>query len=167
MYNNPLAYFITYTTYGTWLHGDQRGSIIIKNSIARKLDKHTRLYSHEHQQLKNAPVILDPAKRRIVLDTIIKHCDIRKWKLYAVHVRTNHVHIVVKADKSADNTAKELKSWPTRILRNNGYDIPQVWTDGKSKKMIFTEAKLKEKIHYVVYEQGEMMEYYIDKKFQK
>jgi hypothetical protein len=23
----PLAYFITFTCYGTWLHGDERGSV--------------------------------------------------------------------------------------------------------------------------------------------
>lgn len=23
----PLAYFITWRTYGTWLHGDERGSV--------------------------------------------------------------------------------------------------------------------------------------------
>lgn len=25
MYDDPLAYFITWTTYGTWLPGDPRG----------------------------------------------------------------------------------------------------------------------------------------------
>lgn len=25
--DQPLAYFITFRTHGTWLHGDQRGSV--------------------------------------------------------------------------------------------------------------------------------------------
>jgi hypothetical protein len=25
--DRPIAYFITFTTYGTWLHGDERGSV--------------------------------------------------------------------------------------------------------------------------------------------
>jgi REP element-mobilizing transposase RayT len=166
--NNPiLAYFITFTTYGTWLHGDERGSIVRQDGTTLKLGKHTGMYKHEYQKLKNDPVTLNSAKRQIVLETIIKHCDIRQWHLYAVHVRSNHVHIVVKSNKSADLTASELKNWSARMLRKEGFDIPMVWTRGGSNKMIFMKPKLKEKIHYVVYEQGEMMEYYIDKAFAK
>ncbi|HEX9659180.1 MAG TPA: hypothetical protein VGA18_02730, partial [Rhodothermales bacterium] len=29
----PLAYLITFTTYGTWLHGDERGSVDPGHSI--------------------------------------------------------------------------------------------------------------------------------------
>ena len=25
--SDPLAYFITFTCYGNWLHGDERGSV--------------------------------------------------------------------------------------------------------------------------------------------
>jgi len=166
--NNPiLAYFITFTTYGTWLHGDERGSTIRQEGFTLRLDKHTGIYTHEYHKLRNDPVTLNPAKRKIVLDTIIKHCNIRQWHLYATHVRSNHVHIVVKSNKPAKLTASELKNWPTRMLRNEGFEIPMVWTRGGSNKMIFTRAKLKEKIHYAVYEQGEMMEYYIDEAFAK
>jgi hypothetical protein len=28
MYSEPLAYFITFTTFGTWLHGDSRGFVL-------------------------------------------------------------------------------------------------------------------------------------------
>jgi REP element-mobilizing transposase RayT len=166
--NNPvLAYFITFTTYGTWLHGDERGSTIRENGTPIAIDKHTGIYEHEHQKLNNDPVTLNLAKRQIVHETIIKHCNIRQWHLYAVHVRSNHVHIVVKSNKPTDLTAKELMGWPTRMLRNNGFKIPKVWTRGSSKKMIFTKPKLIEKIHYVAYGQGEMMQYYIDNAFMK
>ena len=36
MWNNtdaPIAYFISFRTYGTWLHGDERGSIDLHNNI--------------------------------------------------------------------------------------------------------------------------------------
>jgi hypothetical protein len=34
----PLAYFITFTTYGTWLHGDPRGSFMKSPDGAEHLD---------------------------------------------------------------------------------------------------------------------------------
>jgi len=96
MNDSTLAYYITFTTYGTWLHGDKRGSIIRENGVPLTLGKHTGINKHEYQQLKDDPVTLDPVKRRIVLEIIIKHCKIRQWHLYAAHIRSNHIHLVVK-----------------------------------------------------------------------
>ena len=36
MWNKPLAYFITFTTYGTWLHGDSRGSMVLSKTRHNK-----------------------------------------------------------------------------------------------------------------------------------
>jgi REP element-mobilizing transposase RayT len=162
-----LAYFITFTTHGTWLHGDERSSIIRKDGISELLPPQERLVLYETQKLKSPPVLLNASHRKIVLDGIMKHCDVRQWKLFAVHVRSNHVHIVVRSNKSADQTVSELKTWPTRMLKKAGLTREKMWTGGGSKKHIYTEEKLREKIHYVVYEQGEMMEYYIDKAYAK
>lgn len=38
MMHKPLAYFLTFTTYGTWLHGDERKSIVVKNGIPRPIE---------------------------------------------------------------------------------------------------------------------------------
>lgn len=167
MNNTALAYFITFTTYGTWLHGDERGSIIRENGVPLVLGKHTGISKHEYHELRYDPVTLNAIQRQIVLETIIKHCQIRQWHLYATHIRSNHIHIVVKSNKPVDLVAEELKGWGTRMLRKKGFEISKVWTRGSSKKLIFTIPKLKEKIHYVAYEQGKMMEYYIDKAFAK
>ncbi|MHA1129057.1 MAG: hypothetical protein ACTSRN_08935, partial [Alphaproteobacteria bacterium] len=149
MYNNPIAYFVTFTTYGTWLHGDLRSSVIRENGQSKVLPENARFYRHEQEKLKNFPVLLDGGQRQIVRDTIVKHCDIRKWRLYALHVRSNHVHTVVQSDKLIDQVSNELKGWPKRVLRENGFNPPKVWTGGSSKVYLFTEAKLREKIRYV------------------
>ncbi len=106
--------------------------------------------------------MLNPHHRNIVRDAIVKHCQIRQWRLFGLHVRTTHVHCVVQADKPIDQTMKEFKSWATRMLQKNGLTNPQIWTEGASCNYIFTTAKLLEKVHYVVYEQGEKMECYLD-----
>lgn len=165
MYNNPLAYFITFTTYGTWLHGDCRSSVIRENGQTKILSEHPGLFTHEQIKLKSAPVILGGEQRRTVRDIIIKHCNIRQWHLFALHVRSNHIHIIVKANKPIEQVSDELKGWAKRSLSKNDLSLAKPWTRGSSKRYIFTETKLREKIHYVVYEQGEMMEYYIDEAF--
>jgi REP element-mobilizing transposase RayT len=100
--------------------------------------------------------------RKVVCDVIVRHCNIRQWRLLGLHVRTNHVHCVVQASDPIDQVMKEFKSWATRTLRPNGQMPPSVWTQGGSCKYIFTPSKLLEKLHYVIYEQGDMMEYYLD-----
>lgn len=167
MINTPLAYFITFTTFGTWLHGDKRGSIVRKEGTTLLLSGQEKLNRHERQKLKSSPVLLNSSHRKIVLDTIIEHCQIKQWHLYVAHIRSNHVHIVIKSNKSIDHVSKELKAWPTRNLRKEGMTNPKIWTTGSSKKYIFTRQKLLEKIHYVAYEQGKMMECYIDELFKK
>ena len=167
MNNSPLAYFITFTTYGTWLHGDERGSILRKDNHTRLIAECTPLRRHETGMLKSKPVILSRGDRNAVISTIIKHCQIRKWKLYAAHVRTNHVHIIVKSNVSINDTASQFKQWSTRILKESGFESLPVWTKGSSRKYIFTEDKLREKVHYVAYEQGKMLEHYIHPQFRK
>ena len=33
MHRDPLAYFLTFTTYGTWLHGREEGSVDRDNHV--------------------------------------------------------------------------------------------------------------------------------------
>jgi len=56
----------------------------------------------------------------------------------------------------------EFKAWATRALREGGYAMEKVWTKHGSTVYLFEPEKVKEKVHYVVYEQGDMMEYYLD-----
>jgi len=160
MYDKPLAVFITFTTYGSWLHGDERGSIIYENRSPKLLQKHTGLQSYHKNKLSYPPVKLNTSQRNIVLDSILEVCSIRKYSLFAVHVRSNHVHILVGTDKA--EVMPDFKRWATRRLRDNGYELQKVWTKGGSKKYIFKEHLLYEKADYIINQQGKMMAYYID-----
>jgi REP element-mobilizing transposase RayT len=162
MYSPPLAYFITFTTYGTWLHGDKRTSVMRTYDGAKLLAPQKDFHSWERRNLATQPVTLDEHQRTIVLRTIIEHCTFKQWHLIAVHVRSNHIHIVVNTSERVDLVATALKSWSTRALRHAGHDLRNVWTRGASRRYVFTKHKLREKLNYVIYEQGEMMQYYCD-----
>ena len=83
-------------------------------------------------------------------------CSIRKWCLYALNVRSNHIHTVV----AATNGKPELvlgafKANATRELRENG-----LWrhaftpgADGGSKRRLGTERSVAEAIDYVLHGQ--------------
>ena len=96
----PLAYFITFRSYGTWLHGDERGAVDRFHnqygSPRLPADADWRLYNA--RALKRAPVMLDLNQRDSVERPIRETCDVRKWTLRAVNARTNHVHVVVSTE---------------------------------------------------------------------
>ena len=60
---------------------------------------------------------LDHEERSLVEDTIRDHCRIRRWTLYAVNCRSNHVHVVVAADCHPKLVREQFKAWCTRRLK--------------------------------------------------
>jgi hypothetical protein len=66
------------------------------------------------------PYVLDQVSRSAVLTAIQQHCAHRGWNLLAVHVRSNHVHVVVEADAQPERIVNEFKSYASREL---------IWSD--------------------------------------
>jgi len=167
MYNKPRAYFITFTAYGTWLHGDSRQSVLVENHSTKLLDPQESFEKYEQQKLTSPPVVFNENMRFHILEAIMERCIYKQWHLYAAHVRSNHVHIIVHSDEPIDKVMNAFKAWGTRKLRQSGYTLAKVWTHHGSTKYIFTRAKLIEKTRYVVHEQGEMMAHYLDPAFEQ
>lgn len=110
----PIAYFITWANYGTWLPGDQRGWIL----RGRGVKPPDPVREMEAQAILTADAcILDEKQRRCVEKTISKHCKIRKWTLHAVNCRTSHVHVVVSAKAEPNIVREQFKAWATRNLK--------------------------------------------------
>src|SRR6516225_3917296 len=88
----PLAFFLTWSTYGTWLPGDARGWV--------EYQKGWQL-PDTIRELEAAAVMtedacrLDKEQRELVAQTILDHCGRRGWVLHAVNCRSNHLHVVV------------------------------------------------------------------------
>ena len=58
------------------------------------------------------PIIeLGPEQRALVERTITETCDLRRWELFAINVRTNHVHLVVSGGEPPERMMNALKAW--------------------------------------------------------
>src|SRR5262245_34546389 len=90
----PLAYFISFRCYGTWLHGDERGSVDRLHNIYREsmLQPDEKMQSEMRSRMKRDSVELSAKRREAVEQGIRETCGIRGWFLRAINVRTNHVH---------------------------------------------------------------------------
>jgi REP element-mobilizing transposase RayT len=156
----PLGYLITFRCYGTWLHGDERGSVDREHHRYKSpfaLPNQNR-WRHNQSTLKSEPVTLDAAQRVSVGKAIRETCSHRKWLLHAHNVRTNHVHSVVSiGPKKPDLALNALKANATRQMREDGCwpEAHSPWVDGGSKRYLWNERSLALAIDYVLNGQGD------------
>jgi len=112
--SEPLAYFLTWTTYGTWLPGDERGWIRREKGIQLPSPP---IKSTMEGRMNEKLCTLDTQQRELVEKTIYDHCGVRGWHLHAVNCRSNHVHVIVSADRKPEAVRDQFKSWCTRKLK--------------------------------------------------
>ncbi|MCC6675828.1 MAG: transposase [Phycisphaerales bacterium] len=152
MFNPPVAYFISFRTYGTWLHGDERGSVDREhNEFDTPLIAPQRALRLWEQSTAGTPVVLAQNRRAVVDSAIRAVCAHRGWHLHQLNVRTNHVHAVVTAAKAPEPIMNAFKAWSTRRLREQRLIGPdgRVWSRHGSTVYLFTPEKLAEKCAYV------------------
>jgi REP element-mobilizing transposase RayT len=158
--SSPPAYLLTWTTYGTWLHGDERGSVDdahnSPNDDYAPPDLQRRALEATRQN--TATVTLNGAARRVVTQAIEDHCRIRRWDLIALNVRSNHVHAVVYCgDERPEVAVGQLKSWATRRLRAAGLFEARfrIWTRQASTRYLWNDESIRQAGVYVVERQGD------------
>jgi len=157
--DTPLAYFISFRCYGTWLHGDKRGSIDRFHNAYRSpyIAPNEKWRQDNEQRLKAQPLILNAQARKSVQTAIRETCDIRQWLLQAINVRTNHIHTVVSANRKADIVLNAFKANATRQLRQDAVwtHAFSPWADGGSRRRLLNEQSVAKAIDYVLNGQGD------------
>jgi REP element-mobilizing transposase RayT len=155
-----MTYLVTFSTYGSHLPGDARGSA----------DRHIgwrapepRLEAYAANAMRELAFLLNYVEdRRMVRDAIVKICTGKSWNLAALHIRSTHVHVVVEADVPPGRVLQALKAYATRALRfastqpRNHY-----WTRSGDVRRLATRKAVDQAIRYVLDEQGEPMETFV------
>ncbi len=75
----PLAYLITFRCYGTWLHGDELGSIDRFHNRYKSpyLQPNERWHQYNTQTLRGESVLLNAEQRGAVEAAIRETCAVR------------------------------------------------------------------------------------------
>ena len=157
--STPLAFLITFRCYGTWLHGDERGSVgrngsnrygepqIRANATIREID--ARAQASEQ-------FLMGSVEREIVRKAIREVCDVRHYHLYAMNVRTNHAHVVVNNAARVERMMDSFKTYSTRDLRAAGLIASDYkpWSRHGSTRYLWTEEHIDAAVEYVINGQG-------------
>ncbi|MEP7212103.1 MAG: hypothetical protein ABI791_03455 [Acidobacteriota bacterium] len=157
--DSPLAYLITFRTYGSWLHGDKRGSVNrYRNTFGTTYLPEEKAWLRINEiKLKSEPVILDSKQRTIVEASIRETCEFRCWQLLAINVRTNHVHTVAAIGGKTPGTAlNAFKANATRKMREDGCWTlgHSPWSERGSERYLWNEGSVERAIEYVIDGQG-------------
>jgi len=158
----PLAVFFTFRCYGTWLHGDERGSVDRHNNKygSQRIPANSNWRKHSEKLLLHPPVALNAASRKSVEKAIRDLCVKRNWTLLAINVRTNHIHVVIGIGaKRPKDALIALKANATRQLREDGlwpHDHTP-WADKGSRQNLWNEKSIWEACNYVLNEQGDKL----------
>jgi len=140
--SEPLAFFITWTIYGTHLQGDEQGW--------RKWGKghqvpRPELVEWRQERLKHPIIVLNREQRDVVEQESRRLCEYRGWRIWAFNARSTHCHIVVTARKRSGKIARDqIKANCTRMLREQWsifHDRP-VWTVAGDWQKITDEVDL-------------------------
>jgi len=109
----PLAYHITWRTYGTWLPGDARGWLKKGDSVVQSPDPDREAAARN--AMIEAAVILEQNQRNLVDETIVKHCEIRNG--YCTRVTSAPITFMsLSALRYRDEIRTQFKTWCSRRL---------------------------------------------------
>ena len=111
------------------------------------------------EHMRYAPYPLGPARREIVLSAITEVCHYRYWMLLAVHVRTEHVHVVVQADRTPEQVMATFKCYASRALNRSEPALaePRRWARHGSTRYLWTRDEISAAVAYVASGQGREM----------
>jgi REP element-mobilizing transposase RayT len=153
------TYFLTFTTYGTWLTGDERGSVERRwtPSETMPVQPDQRRLSRARDRVTSEPLTFNEPMRATVADSIVRVCDFKGWILHGVNVRTNHVHVVLGAYEAPESVMNALKAWATRDLRGAGLVSAdrKVWTRHGSTRYVGDPRDFERILEYVIEGQGQ------------
>ena len=147
MRDDPIAYFLTWVTYGSWLPGDARGWVDYQHGWQAPdpiREREAGLIMAENV------CILTREQREAVEAQIARTCAHRRWTLYAVNCRSNHVHAVVSAEGVSPKKIRlDLKAWTTRALKELGSERENWWAERGSNRYLNSDDDLEAAILYV------------------
>lgn len=145
---DPIGFFLTWVTYGTWLPGDSRGWVEYRHGW--QLPDPPREAEASAIMTEDA-CRLNKEQRQAVEEQIAETCRYRGWQLLAVNCRSNHVHAVVCAAGVRPKKIRiDLKAWATRCLKEQ-FDSAREnwWAERGSIRFLYGEPSVEAVVIYV------------------
>jgi REP element-mobilizing transposase RayT len=169
--DDPFALLITWTCYGTWLPGDERGHVsnvlqpeggfLSKQNVPGTPiapgDAFTRAQARSLQ--KGETVWLTPEQARTTATALVSAARERGWRILRAAVMANHVHVVVCDCPDDGPVVRRVLKGVSQADLSRAQGRPQRWwTQGGSDRYKHGQAAITAAVAYVANQQGKLAE---------
>jgi REP element-mobilizing transposase RayT len=158
-------WLLTWTMYGNWLPGDDRGfvsNVREGNGPEVRHNKPGTEYDASLPNLQRAakiklvgePVRIGKDQAEALFAQFQETERARGWRLFAVAIMANHCHLVigVPGDPDPENLLRDLKSYGSRKFKSR-WQRPQSgtwWTESGSKRKLSNNTSVLAAIRYLL-----------------
>jgi len=140
-----IGYMLTWTTYGSWLPGDERGYV----KDGQILSANPEVLQASKNRQKSPTITLNKQERKLVQQIILAEAERIGHEILALAVSNYHVHLVSRPhSESVEDAVGRYKSITTRALWGHGRQ-GRIWTKGYDKRFCFSQKELAARIKYV------------------
>lgn len=166
------VWFLTWTTYGTWLPGDSRGFVSPKfaggekerrnNIVGNPYDVgRSKLLAAAKANLVGDAILLESAHAELLKTQFEETAAFRGWTLVVAAVMRNHVHLVVGIAGNPDPSylMRDFKSYGSRTL-NRLYGKPASgtwWAEQGSNRKVKNKRHYDAVVRYVLHQEGALL----------
>jgi REP element-mobilizing transposase RayT len=156
-------WFLTWTTYGTWLPGDTRGWVGDAPNEHGVVVPHNQPHTPPAQpnlalklaatrRLKTPPIVLRKPHAEALLLQVQETTTYRQWLLCGIGIMATHLHVLlgVSGDPAPEKLLGDLKAYGSRRL-NREWGVRQGgwWTDSGSTRKLDNSASIPAVMHYI------------------
>ncbi len=169
--DKPFALLISWTCFGNWLPGDERGFVSnlllpgggslrkanVPGTPYRKDDALTR---HQTRVLMTQPPArLTATLAKSLAELLVDAARKKSWRILRTAVMANHVHVVIM-DCPDDGAAvrKILKGTSQAGLSEKAGENRRWWTRGGSDRYLHTDDAILSSIQYVAEQEYKLAE---------
>ena len=140
-----IAYMLTWTTYGSWLQGDERGWV----RDGKIYQPNKALFKANKESQKQDEFVLSKMHIEKIRDEIYENAKSLNQHIFALAVCKNHIHLLANnIDKPIHIIGGYYKSKTTKLLKRLGVES-KVWTRGFDKRYCYDKKDLSKRIKYI------------------
>jgi len=145
MMGRTVGYMLTWTTYGAWLQGEEKGWV--KDGQLQEGNANLKIINK--RALVKEAVVLTEKQQRIVYKAILESASKLEHKIHSIAVCSNHIHLVGGyIDIPISKIVGNYKTVARHALKKYGH-TGRLWSSGYDKRYCFDEVSLQSRIEYV------------------
>lgn len=143
----PLAYHMTFGTYGMRLHGDARGTVDRQRNKPGEpiVGQNQSWVAFEKVRLNHPPVSLTLSHQLKIESLMPSICERGDWEHWITAAESDHVHTLITVTGHADTKVvrKLIKRWLGQALSEQYREIKDRqpwWAEGGSIKWVWDQG---------------------------